>query len=152
MGTLSQPPAAPVTIAIPTGTAVVKVINLETRQSRFPHHRRPECSLRCIGRSRRGADRAASRASTLRGFDLHRPATSTIAVGSTVAYACTASLSNGTTASCASPSYTSSNPAVVSLAGNVATANAGGSVQIAASLGGSSASAPAVAVLNMQAP
>jgi hypothetical protein len=150
-GTLSQPQPAPVTIAIPTGSSVVKVLNLDTRQA---------VSYTASGQNVTFnvsddplevlIQPQATAAPSVVAISI-APAVSTVAVGATVAYACTASLSNGTTAACSSPFYSSSNPAVVRLTGNVASAIAGGSVQIAASLGGSNAPAPAVAVLNVQA-
>jgi plastocyanin len=150
-GTMSQPPAAPVTIALPTGTAVTKVVNLDTRAA---------VSYTTAGQNITFQvsddpievliEPQAVAAPTVVSISI-APATSTVTVGSTVTYTCTASLSNGTTAACSSPSYSSSNSGVASLAGTVATARAAGSVQIAASLGGSSAPAPAAAVLNVQA-
>jgi hypothetical protein len=150
-GTLSQPQPAPVTIAIPTGSSVVKVLNLDTRQA---------VSYTTAGQNITFnvsddplevlVQPQAVVAPSVVSLSI-APAASIVAVGATVTYACTASFSNGTTAPCSSPSYRSSNPATAGLAGNVATANAGGSAQITASLGGSSAPAPAIAVLNVQA-
>jgi hypothetical protein len=150
-GTLAQPPTAPVTIAIPNGLAIAALLNLDTRQTvayttagqnvTFNVSDDPiEVLLEPL------ATAPASIVSVA-----IAPASSTVAVGASVTYTCKASLSNGTTTSCSSPSFTSSNTAVASVSGGVVTAKAAGSAQITASVGGSSAPAPAVALLTVTA-
>jgi hypothetical protein len=142
-GSSSSPTAVPVTIAVPTGSTAVSVLNLDTRtpvaftvsgqQITFSVSDDPVEVL---------VEPVVANAPTATGIAI-APGTASIVEGVALNFSCTATLSDGTTAACASPVYSSSNAGVASVSSNVVTGLTPGSATITASVVGVASSASA---------
>jgi hypothetical protein len=154
-GTLSQPAAVPVTLAIPANSAAVTILDLVTRQA-VPSTTSGQSVTFNVSDDPIEVlvePRTSTAAPSLNAISI-APASTTIPLAGTVTYACTASFSDGSTAPCTSPTYSSSNTAVASISSNVATAKSVGSTQITATVAfaGASVTSTATAALSVAMP
>ena len=143
-----SPAAVPVTVAIPTGSTAVSVVNLDTRapiaftvnsqQITFPVSDDPlevlvEPSVTSVAPSVVAASIA--------------PATASVFVGSAFNFTCTATFSDGSSSACVAPVYTSSNPSVATVSNGAVQGVAAGSATITASVTGISSSPALLTVI-----
>ena len=147
--TSASPAAVPVTIAIPKGSNAVAVVNLDTRaavaftvssqQITFAVSDDPIEVL---------IEPTPPTAPTVTSIAI-APATASVLEGAVQSFSCTATLSDGTTAPCTLPVYSSSNPSIASVSNNAVTGVLPGTATITVSVTGAS---PASAVMTVAAP